>query len=1300
MILSSLVLAVAVGFSQPFDGKRTVVIERADGSRVRNLVGGVPAKAGEGVEWDGLDDDGKVVPPGDYRWRALAHPGLTVTNFFEFCNGYGSNHGTLVASATDDSLLFFATSVSEGGHDVVALNPDGSFYGGWNAPYGHGLADVRLAAKDGFVYAKFSGKKGGRDSKDEGDSQVLKIDVKAKKVVAFDKTAKIGEGLAFNTNVFVDPKTGKRYVAEEEQHLVRILGPDGQELKTLGVLPGGHVAGPYVPERLERPSSVVVGPDGLVWVTERYRFLPKRLVAFDEASGKVVKSYFGPARYGAPGAGIDPEDPTHWLALGAQFKLDFAKGTAVPTHVLGGFEGRRFVIHREAGRTFAITWADHAITFVQEILADGSLKPMAAVASAHCFAYYCGWKPPEAFVRAFNARTQGDVRTYGTAEKPLHGLGFFWTDANGNGAMDADEYQFTDKSWKWLAGNGWGPGFNDLVFRFPAVKADGTKCLVTMKPDGFRANGVPNYPTLDAALAKAVAVDAPYVKSWLESSCVDRRGNYISSTSPHMVSVAPDGTVNWRYPNRWVNVHGSHDAPLPKLGELQGVLFFSGCVPLDGECDVMALTGNHGREFFIDSTGLYIDELFRDVRTFSGNSPYTIGGEAFGGTFEKCADGKYYLQVGGMTYKVYRVDGFDKIVRSSGTVRFTREDAAKAEAAAAARTVDPGVVKEATVGPFAKDFAGAEEIAWEADRFHPVKIRLATDAGLLRFRFDVRDPSPWVNNGTDAQALFKTGDACQIELESAEGPVRLLVAPMGQETKVVRYREKVKGGKQADFVLFQSPWRAVQFDSVTVLASAEAKVTKRPGNGYVLEGSVPLADLGFGAKLPRRTKGDVGVIYGNVEGTADEFRNCWANKATGLVNDVPGEVMFAPKMWGTFVFAAGGSGAAEQLVSAGTLGYNPPPADLKAQFPDADLTKNIRGWYPVWEAGGMKWGWGYHGTIYRYEGTNTSGAVALGGGSGHFIGHLDENPDCVEIRGIVAGQKPNEFFCRGRNGVFSRLRWDPAMSRLFIEERLGDVANLDCLGIDARGRVLAGKGNWEWNDAPGAPLRHGSPGAPLGSCMTMDGVRFVAFAPHRSEVGVFSSTLDEDPRVFSFKEKMDRWMYKWHPRAVRPAGSVPYTFDRKRLILLVGAKGEARLIRLNGERPVETSAVTLDWGGTPTNVTSVALDSPREPKRLFAAADGRLVAFALQADGTWRRTGAHGFGGEIHVACDGTYLWISEAAANRVVAYRFGQMPKPAFSYVGTGDGALHNPGLIAAANGRVVVHDRGVGRLVKLELR
>ena len=81
-------LEMVIDFVQPTDGKATIVIDDAQGRRVRNLISGRPMAPGaHRIVWDGANDDGDAQPPGRYRWRGLSHPGLNPRYLFSFSNG-------------------------------------------------------------------------------------------------------------------------------------------------------------------------------------------------------------------------------------------------------------------------------------------------------------------------------------------------------------------------------------------------------------------------------------------------------------------------------------------------------------------------------------------------------------------------------------------------------------------------------------------------------------------------------------------------------------------------------------------------------------------------------------------------------------------------------------------------------------------------------------------------------------------------------------------------------------------------------------------------------------------------------------------------------------------------------------------------------------------------------------------------------------------------------------------------------------------------------------------------------------
>ncbi len=1013
-------LAIGFPFTQACTGKATIVIDDAEGNRVRNLVSGAEMEQGpRRIVWDGCDDHGMPQPPGEYRWRSISHPGLMPEYLFDFCNGPGSNHGSLHAAATDGRQLFFGTSVAEGGHELIQLEPDGTFVRGYNAPMGHGLARVAVAADERHLYAVYDGTAWGQhvdraqpDWQAEQKLSLVRFDHTTGSQVDFKPGVRLAElarytvgpgspqklpdrlalaGMAFRDGrlyvgdsvrgvildvdpatgevartiplddpvalaadasglcavaggrlVRIDPATGQTaviaaslegrpadlavggdgrfFVSDAAAHVVRILDPGGKQVAVIG-RPGGIAKGAYDPLALHNPAGLVVSPDGHLWVTEDDRWTPKRLAAYDVAKGTMWKEYFGPVSYGASGGGFDPEDATRWIGQGTLFDVDYDTKTARPVAILGGEEGNphSFRLHyrfwRQDGRTFVITCGK--ATFVEELLPDGTLKPLAFYSSAHLYAYDHGWRPGAEFVAAFRRDYPNVKYDYGHHGQPGHGYGMLWVDRDGDGRMQAAEIEFATAAESSAAAY-WGQDFHDLTMRIPA-KVAGQSVMVTLEPEGWWPGGAAKYPSLDDAVKTAVPIDLPG-PVFVEST-TDRFGTMILNSSPEMRAFAADGRLLWRYPNRWTGVHGSHAAPLPSPGELQGVLFFTGVAPLDEKSDVMFMNGNHGRCFVMTTDGLYVDEVFADCRVMTNPQAGgigSLGGECFGGIFGRDQkSGDYLFQGGGLSYRIFRIAGLNETVRGAGSFTLTPEQAVaaerrRAEAVAAtiakpAQTTIQFAATPPTIDGKGEGWLGEPAAQWDKNRQFPVTVRAAHDGTTLFLSYSVRDDaSPWVNNGTDWQTLFKTGDSVDFQIgvdaqanPKRGGPVpgdlRLLVAPFDKGNVAVLYRHRLPGS--SDSVVFQSPWRNEKVDSVKRLDSAQVAVS-RAGNAYTVDVAVPLADLGLAPAAGKPLRGDFGVIYGDAAGTTNIFRNYWSNQATGLVNDVPGEIMLTPALWG------------------------------------------------------------------------------------------------------------------------------------------------------------------------------------------------------------------------------------------------------------------------------------------------------------------------------------------------------------------------------------------------------------------
>ncbi|MGQ9575503.1 MAG: hypothetical protein ACUVUC_09305 [Thermoguttaceae bacterium] len=157
---------VPISYTMPFDGAATLVIEKPDGTRVRNLISDYPRKAGPNTEyWDGTDDDGHPVPPGQYRVRGLCHEEFDVKYEFAYGNpgnppytnatgtgGWVSNHMPPMGVAAGKSLVYFSAPFAEGATTVMAADLNGQRRWGIG-----GIAGGMMAADDQYLYVPVGG---------------------------------------------------------------------------------------------------------------------------------------------------------------------------------------------------------------------------------------------------------------------------------------------------------------------------------------------------------------------------------------------------------------------------------------------------------------------------------------------------------------------------------------------------------------------------------------------------------------------------------------------------------------------------------------------------------------------------------------------------------------------------------------------------------------------------------------------------------------------------------------------------------------------------------------------------------------------------------------------------------------------------------------------------------------------------------------------------------------------------------------------------------------------------------------
>jgi len=176
-------LPVRIEYSVPVAGKVALVVNDAKGQRVANLFAEQDLAAGPQVaEWDGRDEQGRLMPPGEYHFLGAVTPPLKLTYEFTVYNagdppwwkadvwhplkdpgGWISDHSAPTDVQAAGEVTFIASHTAEHGHCLIAVNRDGKKL--WGAKWLPNLAgSYKLASEGKTLYTIGEGGWGGNRS--------------------------------------------------------------------------------------------------------------------------------------------------------------------------------------------------------------------------------------------------------------------------------------------------------------------------------------------------------------------------------------------------------------------------------------------------------------------------------------------------------------------------------------------------------------------------------------------------------------------------------------------------------------------------------------------------------------------------------------------------------------------------------------------------------------------------------------------------------------------------------------------------------------------------------------------------------------------------------------------------------------------------------------------------------------------------------------------------------------------------------------------------------------------------------
>jgi len=189
-----------IPYSTPQAGLLTLAIDDAGGRRVRNLIAREPRGAGAQAErWDLADENGRPVPAGTYRWKAITapelelryemsvYPNVTVNhpensawlNGPDGPGGWLADHSPPRGGCAAEDFLFFGAPCPESGVGFVCCDLTGKKLWGIHS-FAAWSAGNSMATDGRTVFVQHPGA-GHYGSADEGADRVWAVDIATRK---------------------------------------------------------------------------------------------------------------------------------------------------------------------------------------------------------------------------------------------------------------------------------------------------------------------------------------------------------------------------------------------------------------------------------------------------------------------------------------------------------------------------------------------------------------------------------------------------------------------------------------------------------------------------------------------------------------------------------------------------------------------------------------------------------------------------------------------------------------------------------------------------------------------------------------------------------------------------------------------------------------------------------------------------------------------------------------------------------------------------------------------------------------
>ncbi len=958
-----LAVANTLSFTYTLPEARNVSLGVFDssGNLVRTLLTNIKRPAGTVVEkWDGLNDFGDPLPPGNYTVKGLSHTGISQKWVLSIHNSgnppwvtadgtgsWGGDHGVPLDAASSGDRVYLLWEAAEAGWHVIACTLDGQkLWGTWCAQkynFPNSIATdgkvVFVSQQDGITAqdavtgrpAPFQGDRRGIDIEGGGITDLAYQDnhlyalAKGKIHDLKLPQAKIIRSVTVGSakGLAVLPGTRSVLTVRSDGAICRVNMEDGAIYVLFSAM-------------LVNPFDLTLSPDGKrLYISDQGRG-EQTVKVFSYPDGKLLGNVGKPG--GRPAIGtFDPNGlfKPGGLAFDTKGRLWVTEMDTTPKRISvwqpTGKQGK-LVTQYFGASAYSVTGSvdpanpEYAFVHNTRWIIDydkKTVKPDATICRPDYFGPQPGFGSPSNNVQVVHAKGRTFLfqsssvwEWVGNHAVPIAEFGNDWTwyDLNHDGFIQESEIT-----------RGTGPFYNfywGTVIGQDLTIEEYSGVHVYLRPVKEWRDGLPIWATGKELKQVFTGNEHAWTGIWNEGRkrCykLETNDGYYSNDMRRngIACYTADGKKQWRFVAGIGMDVG--DVPLTKPGEVRGAQKFIGLIDSGKEHagELVAVNGYYGNYNMLNEDGLFVAEFCHDNRRGHPMDSTVVLPEGFSGfLFRHVKNGKVYLIGGDSDARVWEITGLDSLRRFSTNLTITGKDlegVVKAQAdyqkagGATTTTAIRRIGKPPTIDGNLDDWDATQAVSIPAGEGRGGSAMTAYDSKNLYVAYRVADDSPFTNSGKDWAYMFKTGDLTDMILctdptldkqrSAGKSDLRLLFAPY-QGKPVVVLNQKAANGGTAVPLTFTSPTGTETYERVTILDNATVAVKTTP-DGYTLEACIPMASIGFVPLENKLYPVDFGILYGDPGGAKTILRAYWANRHTTITGDIPTESRIQPPYLG------------------------------------------------------------------------------------------------------------------------------------------------------------------------------------------------------------------------------------------------------------------------------------------------------------------------------------------------------------------------------------------------------------------